>query len=112
IANTVAEELIAATPSVQGGQSGDSSVEQDLAAIRKDIADTQAEIDTLVAVPERTAIQDARLDTLRGRVVSLRSTYATLLGYAPESAANLMTIIQPAVAGESPVAPRPLLNAL
>jgi non-specific protein-tyrosine kinase len=112
IANAVAEELIAATPSVQGGQAVDSSVEQDLAAIRKDISDTQAEIDALVAVPERTPSQDARLDTLRGRVVSLRSTYATLLGYAPESAANLMTIIQPAVAGDAPVAPRPLLNAL
>ena len=113
IANAVAEELITATRSVQGAQTDlAESVEKDLAAIQKDIEDTQAEIDTLTAVETRTSAQESRLDTLRGRIISLRSSYVTLLPYSAGSASNLMTIIQPAVANESPVAPRPLLNAL
>lgn len=113
IANAVAEELIAATPSVQGGQTDVTlSIEKDLAAIQKDIADTQAEIDILTALDARTAAQENRLDTLRGRIISLRSSYVTLLAFSPGTASNLMTIIQPAVVNETPVAPRPLLNAL
>lgn len=113
IANAVAEELIAATISVQGAHSElAESIEQDLAAIRSDIEDTQAGIDDLTALPTRTAAQDARLDTLRGRIISLRSSYVSLLAFSPQAASNLMTIIQPAVADEIPVAPRPLLNAL
>lgn len=113
IANAVAEELITATRSVQGAQTDlNTSVARDLAAIQKDIEDTQAEIDTLTAVESRTSAQESRLDTLRGRIISLRSSYVTLLPYSSSSASNLMTIIQPAVANESPVAPRPLLNAL
>lgn len=113
IANAMAEELIAATPSVQGPHApGSASIDEDLTAIQKDISDTQAEIAALVATENRTPAQDDRIDTLRGRVVSLRSTYATLIAYSPETASNLMTIIQPAIPEEAPVAPRPLLNAL
>jgi non-specific protein-tyrosine kinase len=113
IANTLAEELIAATPSVAGDSTEiTQSIDEDLAAIQKDIVDTQAEIAGLSDLETRTIAQDARLDTLRGRVISLRSTYATLLSFSPGTASNLMTIIQPAFADETPVAPRPLLTAL
>jgi non-specific protein-tyrosine kinase len=113
IANAVSEELIAATRAVQGAQSELSeSIEQDLAAIQADIRDTQEEIDSLTALPALTATQEARLDTLRGRIISLRSSYVSLLAFSPEAAANLVTIIQPAISNETPVAPRPLLSAL
>ena len=113
LANALAEELIAASPAVQGQQTDVlESVEQDLIAIQDDIAAAQREIDELSAVSPRTPAEDARLDTLRGRVVSLRQTYATLLQFSPSTASNLMTIIQPAAPPEAPIAPRPLFTAL
>lgn len=113
LANTVAEELIAATPAVQGTQTDvTQSIDQDLEAVRKDIGDAQAEIESLSNLASRTPSQENRLDTLRGRVISLRSTYVTLLSFSPGSASSLMTIIQPAYANETPVAPHPLLTAL
>lgn len=113
IANTLAEELIAATPSVEGSPTDiTQSIDEDLAAIQKDIVDAQAEIASLTGLDTRTAAQEARLDTLRGRVISLRSTYATLLSFSPGTSSNLMTIIQPAFPDDIPIAPRPLLTAL
>lgn len=113
VANTLAEELIAATPAVQGTQTDVmKSTDQDLEAIRNDIRDAQAEIASLSNLDSRTPAQENRLDTLRGRVISLRSTYVTLLAFSPGTASNLMTIIQPAFANETPVAPRPLLTGL
>jgi non-specific protein-tyrosine kinase len=112
LANTLAEELIAASPAVQGQQSDVlESVDEDLRAIQTEIAVAQDEIEELTALESRTGAQESRLDTLRGRVVDLRSTYATLLAFAPSAASNLMSIIQPAEAPRDSVAPRPLLYA-
>lgn len=113
LANTMAEELIAATPTVQGRQTELlDSIDEDIDAIQDDLAAAQAEIETLAALADRTSVQEARLDTLRGRVISLRQTYIALLAFAPTASSNLMTIIQPAVAPEGPIAPRPLLTGL
>ena len=113
IANTLAEELIAATPTVQGSQTDlMKSIDADLTATQKDIDDTQAEIDSLTKLDTRTQAQENRLDVLRGRVISLRATYVTLLSFSTSAASNLITIIQPAVANATPVAPRSLLDAL
>lgn len=113
LANALAEELIAATPAVQGQQTDIlESVNEDLRAIQTDLKTAQAEIESLTGLANRTAAQENRLDTLRGRVISLRSTYVALLSFAPATASNLLTIIQPAVAAPAPIAPRPLLNAL
>jgi len=113
IANALAEGLIAASPAVQGQQTDLlQSVDEDLKAIHEEIQGAQAEIQALTAEPDRTAAQDARLDTLRDRVVGLRATYASLLAYSSNSASNLMTVIQPATAPYDAVAPRPLLNAV
>lgn len=112
LANALAEELIAASPSVQGQQTDVlQSVDEDLKAIQEDIRVAQAEIQALVEQPSRTPAQESRLDTLRGRVIDLRSSYATLLSFSPTSASNLMTIIQPATPPEGSIQPRPLLNA-
>jgi capsular exopolysaccharide synthesis family protein len=110
LANTVAEELIAASPAVQGAQTEVlESIDEDLRAIQQDIAIAQEEIQQLTVLDSRTSAQEVRLDTLRGRVVALRSTYATLLSFAPSAASNLMSIIQPATAPTDSVSPRPLL---
>jgi succinoglycan biosynthesis transport protein ExoP len=112
VANAVAEELIAATPRVQAPtSSAGPSLESDLAAIQGEIKDAQTEIDALTRLDSRTPEQDTRMDTLRGRLVSLRSTYATMLSFTPSASSNGMTIIQPAIADPDPISPRPLMTA-
>jgi succinoglycan biosynthesis transport protein ExoP len=113
LANAVAEELIAASPSVQGQQTDVlQSVDEDLRAIRDQIEATQTESDRLSNIPNRTAAQETQLQTLQGRVVSLRATYATLLAFSTNNSSNLLSIVEPAVSPTEPASPRPLLNAL
>jgi polysaccharide biosynthesis transport protein len=113
IANAMAEQLIAASPALQGRQAEfQASIDSDLKATQAQIAATQAEAETLSGLTNRTAKQDADLQTLEGRLVSLRSTYATLLSYASGNETNLLSVVEPAVAPPAPVSPRPLLNAL
>ncbi len=113
IANALADDLVAASPAVQGQQADlQQSIDEDLEAIRTEIRATQAEIERLAALPERTPAVEATLETLQGRVVTLRSTYATLLTFSGSQSSNRVSVVQPAVAPAEPVAPRPLLNAL
>ena len=113
IANALARQLIAASPAIQGRQAAfQASIDADLQATQAQVQATQAEIDTLNSLTTRTATQDADLATLEGRLVTLRSTYATLLTFSSSNASNLLSIVEPAVAPVGPVSPRPLLNAL
>lgn len=113
LANTLAEQLIAASPTVQGQQTDVlRSVDEDLRSIREEIEATQSEIDLLSGTPDRKAEQEARLQTLQGRVINLRTTYATLLDFSANNASNLLTVVDPAVPPTQPASPRPLLNAL
>jgi polysaccharide biosynthesis transport protein len=113
IANAVAEQLIAASPAIQGRQAElQTSIDADLTATREQIDTTQAQVLALSGLPQRTATQDADLATLEGRLVSLRSTYATLLSFTSGNASNLLSVIEPAVAPTAPSSPRPLVNTL
>jgi len=113
IANALAEQLIAASPTIQGRQAEfQASIDADLKATQEQIRTTQAQVETLSGLPNRTAAQDAELATLEGRLVSLRSTYATLLSFSSGNASNLLSVIEPAVAPSLPVSPKPLLNTL
>jgi succinoglycan biosynthesis transport protein ExoP len=113
IANALAEELIAASPAIQGRQAEFlASIDADLNATQAQIDATQPQVETLSGLPSRTAAQDAELATLEGRLVSLRSTYATLLSFSSGNVSNLLTVVEPAVAPLEPVSPRPLLNTL
>jgi polysaccharide biosynthesis transport protein len=113
IANALAQQLIAASPAIQGRQAEfQASIDADLKATQDQISAIQAQVETLSGLPSRTAAQDAELATLEGRLVSLRSTYATLLSFSSSNASNLLTVVEPAVAPISPVSPRPLLNTL
>jgi capsular polysaccharide biosynthesis protein len=113
LANALAEELIGAAPAAQGSRSDVvQSIDDDLAAIRKDIRATQAEIDSLSGLSRRTAAQEVRLQTLQTRIATLRSTFASLVPYSSLNASNLLTVVQPALPADTPSAPRPLLNAM
>ena len=113
IANALAQQLIAASPAIQGRQAEFlASINADLTATQDQVRTTQAQVEALSGLPERTAAQDAELATLEGRLVSLRSTYATLLSFSSSNASNLLSVIEPAVAPIAPVSPKPLLNTL
>jgi capsular exopolysaccharide synthesis family protein len=113
IANAVAERLIATSPGLQGPHSEiQASIEEDLEATRNLITATQADIEELVALDSRNAEQERQLASLETRLLSLRSTYTTLLTLSSSSAASQLTVIEPAVASDTPVEPQPLLNAV
>jgi non-specific protein-tyrosine kinase len=113
IANALADQLIAASPSVQGRQADvQKSIDADIKATQTQIDETQAQIEALTGLLERTPQQDADLQTLEGRLVSLRSTYATLLSSSAGNASNLLSVVEPAVVPLAPISPRPLLDTL
>jgi succinoglycan biosynthesis transport protein ExoP len=113
IANAFAGQLIEASPAIEGRQTDlQESIDADLKATEAQIASIQARMETLTGLSERTPEQDAELATLEGRLVSLRSTYATLLTFSSGSASNLLSIIEPAAPPDVPISPRPLFNAI
>ena len=113
IANGLAAQLIAASPSIQGREAAfQESIDQDLAATQALIERTQARADALIAVANPTAEQETELQALEGRLASLRSTYTTLLSFSSGSATNLLTVLDPAAPPTSPVSPRILFNTL
>jgi succinoglycan biosynthesis transport protein ExoP len=113
IANALAEQLIVASPAIQGRQADlQASIDADLQATRDQIKATQATVEILVGLTNRTAEQDAQLEALDGRLATLRSTVAALLSFSSGNASNLLTVIEPAVAPTTPVSPRLLLNTL
>ncbi len=113
LANSLAAEMIAASPAIAGR---DSQVQQfidaDLAALQAQIQDTQAEIQRLTSLPSRSAADEQQLQALQGRIVILRQTYATMLGFSSNSGANLLTVVDPASPPEAAASPRVLLNTV
>lgn len=113
IANTLADELIATSPSVNGRSSAvQSFVDKDLLAIQQQIEDAQAEVQRLSAIAVRTADEESQLQALQGRLVSLRGTYGTLLQFSSTSGSNLLTVVNPAVQPIDAASPRVLLNTV
>ncbi len=113
LANSLAAEMIAASPAIAGR---DSEVQQfidaDLAAMQVQIQDTQAEIQRLSGLSSRSTLDEQRLQALQGRIVTLRQTYATMLTFSSSNGANLLTIVDPAVPPAQSSSPRVLLNTL
>ena len=113
IANTFAAQLIASSPAVAGRNSAvQQFVDRDLGSIQTQIEGLQTEAERLVGLQLRTLAEDDQLQALQGRLVSLRSTYATLLQYSSTSGSNLLTVVDPATAPFEPSGPRVLLNTL
>ena len=111
LANALAAEMIAASPAITG-VNGDVQqfIDGDLIAIQSQIRDTQDEIQRLTNLPSRSAAEEQRLETLQSRIVSLRETYATIIGSSSSGGANLLTIVDPAAPPTEPSSPRLLLN--
>ncbi len=113
IANTLADQLIAASPALQGRQAElQTFADSEVSATQSQIQTTQAQLEALLGLTERTPEQDAEIQTLEGRLTSLRSTYATLLSFALGNSASLLTVVEPAVGSADPVSPRVALNTV
>ena len=113
IANTLANFLIESSPAIQGVESDlQASIQAQLKATLEQINDTQAQVERLGALASPSPGQVTTLESLQGRLVTLRSTYAALLSASAQSASNLLTMVEPAIAPDTPVSPRILLNTL
>jgi non-specific protein-tyrosine kinase len=113
IANELGAQLIAASPAIRGREAElQAAIDRDLAATQVSIEQTQAQIQELSAIENRTAAQTAELQSLEGRLISLRSTFASLLPLSTGSASNVLTVVEPADAPSQPVSPLVLLNTL
>lgn len=112
IANAIAEQLIAASPAVQGESDYAAFVQQQLTATQQQIESVQAELQSLLGLSTRTVEQEQQVDSLQGRLVTLRQTYAQLLGTSSGSASNLLSVVDPAEPALTPSSPRVLLNTL
>lgn len=113
LANALAEQLIAASPAIQGREADfQEAIDSGLEATLTQIELTQTRVDALAALPDRTPAEDGELQTLEGRLVTLRSTYTTLLTFATGNAATLLTVVEPAASVDDPVSPRPAMNTL
>jgi capsular exopolysaccharide synthesis family protein len=111
IANTLATELIAASTAISKSDSQQVG-DQDLTAAHAQIEETQAEVQRLVGLSFRSVDQENQLQLLQGRLVSLRQTYASLLGFSSTSGSKLLTVVDPAAPPLNPSGPRVLLNTL
>lgn len=113
IANELSSQLIAASPAVRGRAATlQESIDKDLADTQAQIEATQTRIQELTAIDNRSAAQSAELLSLDARLVTLRSTFATLLPLSSGSASNVLTVVEPADTPTQPVAPTTLLNTL
>jgi polysaccharide biosynthesis transport protein len=113
IANAVADELIAESPTIQGQQADlQKEIQANLDSTQAEITQTQNQIDQLTAVTDRTTAQEQDLQTLETRLASLRATYAALLPNLSSNSSNLLTVVEPAVAPGAPSSPRTLLNVI
>jgi non-specific protein-tyrosine kinase len=113
LANALAAEMIAASPAIAGRDSEfQRFIDADLAAIQTQIAETQSEIQRLSGLTARSSSQEQQLQALQGRIVTLRQTFATMLGFSSNSGANLLTVVDPAAPPLEPASPRVLLNTL
>lgn len=113
IANAIASDVVASTPSITG-QDADlrTFIAESLATTRSQLTETQGRVDDLSALTARTPAQDVLLATLQNRLTSLQATFATLLSLASSASANLATVTDPAVAPLSPTAPNVPLNVI
>ena len=113
LANSLAAEMIAASPAIAGRNTDvQQFIDEDLAATQTQIKDTQTEIQRLTNLPSRTSSDEQQMQALQGRIVTLRQTYATMLGFSSNSGANLLTVVDPASPPLQPASPRVLLNTI
>ena len=113
IANTLANDLIAASPAISGRDASvQTFIDSDLKATQQQITDTQTELQRLLSLPNASPDEQNQIQALQGRLVSLRQTYSTLLASSSNSGANLLTVVDPAIPATQPASPKVLLNTI
>ncbi len=112
LANAIAAQLRASSNAVtgQGGQDLEF-VRAQIAATQVQIEEAQAEIDRLTAIKDRTPAEGVQLQSLQGRLTSLRGDYAALVSLS-QTSSNALTVVDPATPPQQPASPRVLLNTL
>src|SRR5262245_43909545 len=111
IANAMALELVALSPTLNGAQSDRVDfVDADMKALETQIASTREQIDQLGAKTNKTDAEQAQLDALIARLVTQQSTYAQLLQFTQQAQGNRISVVQDAIQPDSPASPRPLFN--
>jgi tyrosine-protein kinase len=113
IADAVSQELVNVTAAA-GGRNAEilDFVDEELRVIAEQIDETRGQIDALSLIENPTTTESNQLDDLRNRLVQLNQTYASLLTYSSGTAANTLTVIEPAQIADEPASPRPLVNLL
>jgi capsular exopolysaccharide synthesis family protein len=113
IANELANQLIAATPGIQGQQQDlQKTLQQDLTATQQQIDQLQAQVDALVNLPARTADQQAQLDAVQASLATARQTYSSLAAQLSSASSNQLSLIEPAVAPDRPSSPSVPIDTL
>jgi non-specific protein-tyrosine kinase len=113
IANAMAEQLISASPAIQGRETDTQAfIDSSLKATQTQIDATEAQVGALTVLSGRTPAQDTTLQALQDRLVSLRSTMASLLSLSSGNASNLLTVVEPAIAPIDAISPNRVQNTL
>jgi polysaccharide biosynthesis transport protein len=113
IANDIAKQLIAVSPTLQGQQSDiEQFVTAQLATVQNQIKTAQAALEPLLAQASPSPEQTAQIAALQSQLTSLQATYTGLLGFTSTSAANQLTVVEPAVPSSEPSSPKIVLNVL
>jgi polysaccharide biosynthesis transport protein len=111
IADTTAEEIVAKSHALQGNPTAyQTFLQEELKAIQSEIEDLKPQVDRLTALNNRTAAQEAQLQTLSTRLTDLRDAFAATLQYTTASAANAVAIVAPARLPNRPASPSLPLN--
>lgn len=111
LANAVAEELVAASATIQGqDQEVRKLADDQIATVSTQIGVTARELAALQQIESPTAADLARQTALSGQLVTLRSTLASLVATKASLGTNTVSVLDPAVPPVSPSSPKVLVN--
>jgi non-specific protein-tyrosine kinase len=111
IANGIATELVASAAVPARDPDVVKFIDEQLRQMQAQIQTTQADVARLSALPARSSSQEQDLQLAQSRLVTLQSTYASLLS-SSGAAANPLNVVEPAAAPLQPSSPQTLLIAL
>jgi capsular exopolysaccharide synthesis family protein len=111
LANAVADELVAASATIQGqDQAVRKLIDDQIATVSGQIGVTEQELAALQQIKAPTAADLASQTAVSGQLVTLRSTLASLLATRAGLGTNTVSVLDPAVAPASPSSPKVLVN--
>jgi len=113
LANAVADELVAASGTIQGTDvEVRRLLDEQIATVGAQIATVERQLGELEQIEEPTAVDVARQSALSGQLVTLRSTLASLLATKAGMATNTVSVLDRAVPPTEASSPRTAVNVL